>query len=111
MGKFLAVLNGAADESNKAELSDERQMEFMAAWGAWAQAHEHSLLDPGSPLFRKKRLNGQSIEDFEDGKVAYTIVEAESHDAAVELFVDHPHLGLIPGNSIEVLECPPIPEV
>ncbi|HUR76039.1 MAG TPA: hypothetical protein VMZ00_17275 [Sporichthya sp.] len=48
-------------------------------------------------------------EDFTDAKVGYAIVDAESHDAAVEMFSDHPHLGLIAGNSIEVLECPAIP--
>lgn len=44
------------------------------------------------------------------GLVAYAIVEADSHDAAVELFRGHPHLALLPGNSIEVLECPPVPQ-
>lgn len=109
MSKFLAILVGAAEESDKAQLSQEQQIEFMTAWGVWAQKNESALVDPGSPLFRKKRLSRQGIEDFEDGKVAYAVVEADSHEAAVELFSDHPHLGLSAGNSIEVLECPPIP--
>lgn len=109
MGKYLAILNGSADESDKVQLSQEQQNEFMAAWAAWAQKHESAFVDPGSPLFRKKRLTGQGVEDFEDGKVAYAIVEADSHEAAAEMFSDHPHLALLPGNSIDVLECPAIP--
>lgn len=38
----------------------------------------------------------------------YTIVEADSHDEAVQIFSAHPQLGLFAGNSIAVLECPPL---
>ncbi|MFI7689702.1 hypothetical protein ACIBQ6_11555 [Nonomuraea sp. NPDC049655] len=65
MAKFLAVLNGAADNADK--------------------------------------------KDFTDAKTAYAIVEADTHEDAAQLFSDHPHIALMPGNSIEVLECPPIP--
>ncbi|MGC4813068.1 hypothetical protein ACLQ29_21295 [Micromonospora sp. DT228] len=47
------------------------------------------------------------VEDFTDALIAYTIVEAGSHDEAVQIFSGHPHLGLVAGNSIAVLECPP----
>lgn len=36
-------------------------------------------------------------------------MRASSHDEAVEIFSGHPHLSLIAGNSIEVIECPTIP--
>ena len=47
MTRFLAIYNGAADELDKRELSEEQQSEFMNAWAAWAQAHQKSLVDPG----------------------------------------------------------------
>ncbi len=109
MGTFLAILNGAADQNDKAELTDPQQAEFLAAWAAWASAHEGSLVDPGAPLFRKKRVSAHGVEDFEDAKVAYAVVEAETHDEAVRILGEHPHLSLIAGNSIEVIECPTIP--
>ena len=109
MGKFLAVLNGAADDADKAEFTEQQRSEFMNAWAAWAQRNQHALVDPGAPLFRKKLVTVQGVEDFTDSKTGYAIVEAESHDDAVRLFSDHPHIALIPGNSIEVLECPSIP--
>jgi hypothetical protein len=37
------------------------------------------------------------------------VVEAASHEAAVEIFQSHPHLALVPGNSIDVIECPAPP--
>jgi hypothetical protein len=81
----------------------------MRAWAAWAQAHHDALVDPGAPLFMKKLVSSEGVEGFTDTKVGYTIVEADSHDEAVRIFSEHPHLGLLRGNSIEVLECPPVP--
>ncbi|AZM47717.1 hypothetical protein DMB38_19735 [Streptomyces sp. WAC 06738] len=109
MGKYLAILNGAADEADKAEFTEEQQTEFMNAWAAWAQKNEHRLVDPGAPLFRKKMVTAKGVEDFTDSKTGYAIVEATSHEAAAALFSDHPHIGLVAGNSIEVIECPPVP--
>ncbi|MFG2811256.1 YciI family protein [Streptomyces massasporeus] len=108
-GKFLAILNGAADDADNAEFTEQERTEFMNAWAAWAQKNERALVDPGSPLFRKKVVTAKGVEDFTDSKVGYAIVEAKSHEDAAQLFSAHPHIALIPGNSIEVLECPPIP--
>lgn len=108
MGKYLAILHGAAG-SDKEQLTDEQQSEFMTAWATWAQTHEQALLDPGAPLYRKKRVTSTGVEDFEDSKIAYALIEAPSHDAAVDMFREHPHLNLHVRNSIEVLECPAIP--
>lgn len=110
MARYLAIYNGAAGDEAKAELSEERQAEFMAAWGAWARANVDALVDPGAPLFRKKVVTSQGVDDFTDAKVAYSVVEADSHDEAVRIVSEHPHLTLVEGNSIEVLECPAVPE-
>lgn len=109
MGRLLAIYNGAADSETKDELSEEQQGEFMRAWAAWAQANQDALVDPGAPLYRKKVVTQDRVEDFTDAKVGYAIVEADSHDEAVRVFSEHPHLSLIEGNSIEVLQCPSMP--
>lgn len=110
MARYLAICNGAADDASKDDLSEDQQAEFMAAWGAWAKENESALVDPGSPLFRKKVVTSQGVEDFTDAKVAYSVLEADSHDEAVRIVSAHPHLSLMEGNSIEVLECPAVPE-
>jgi hypothetical protein len=38
------------------------------------------------------------------------IVEAESHEAAAALFSEHPHFAVFPGDSVEIMECLPIPQ-
>jgi hypothetical protein len=40
---------------------------------------------------------------------AFTIVQAESQEAAAKLFLKHPHFTIFPGESIEVMEIMPIP--
>jgi hypothetical protein len=83
----------------------------MGAWASWAQVHEQALVDPGAPLFMKKVVTANEVEDFTDSKVGFAIVEASTHDEAASIFSEHPHLGLVVGNSIEVLECPSTPEL
>ena len=109
MTRFLAIYHGVAEERQKTELSEDLQTEFMNAWAAWAQANERAIVDNGSRLHRKKRVSARGVEDFTDTKTGYAIVEADSHDEAVGIFSEHPHLRLLPGNSIDVLECPPVP--
>ena len=109
MGKFLVIFNGAAGESDKAALSESRQTEFINAWVAWAASNDGALLGSGAPLNAKKRLTSDGVEEFRGTKTGYSLVQANSHDEAVQMLAQHPHLGLFAGNSIEVLECPPPP--
>jgi hypothetical protein len=37
------------------------------------------------------------------------IVQADSHEAAARLFEKHPHFMIFPGDSVEVMECLPMP--
>lgn len=109
MGRFLAIYHGAADERGKNALSEQQQAELMSAWTQWANTYQQSLVDPGAPLYRKKRVTTQGVEDFTDSKTGYAIVDADTHEDAVQIFAEHPHLQLLEGNAIEVLECPPAP--
>lgn len=109
MGTFLAIYNGAADDASKDELTEQQQAEFLHAWAAWAQRHQSALLDPGAPVNAKKLVTADGVEDFTDASIGYAIVRADSHEQAVRIFSEHPHLRLFPGNSIAVLECPSVP--
>ena len=42
----------------------------------------------------------------------YSIVQAQSHDVAAKMFgKDHPHLQMMPGAWIEIVEIMPMPEM
>ena len=69
-----------------------------------------AIVDQGTPLGKTKRASKQGIADFKNGMTGYVIVQAESHAAAAKLFDNHPHFTVFPGDSVEIMECLPLPE-
>jgi len=54
-------------------------------------------------------VSNSGIADTRNNLAAYTVVQAESHDAAAKLFEGHPHFTLFPGDGVEIMECLPTP--
>ena len=116
MKKFLATYMGSATAIAEWKAMDEekrkqQEMAGMEAWGKWAVANEKSIVDQGSPLGKTKRISSQGISDVTNEVAGYTIVQAASHEAAAKLFENHPHFKLFPGDSVEVMECLPMPKM
>jgi hypothetical protein len=109
MARYLAIFIGAASATQKPAISPEQSQGFMAAWAAWARRHAAAIVDPGTPLAATKRVDVDGIADISNACTAFMIVEAGDHEAAALLFADHPHVALLPGNAVEVMECPPLP--
>lgn len=116
MKNFLAIYIGteAGFERTKwneldEEARSDRRQSGIAAWKGWAAAHAHSIVDNGSPLGKTKRVSPDGVTDIKNAMAAYVIVQAESHEAAAKLFEDHPHFTIFPGDSVEIMECLPIP--
>ncbi len=106
MKKYIALYvasNNAIDEMMKSS-TPEGMKEGMQKWFAWGKAHEKDVIDLGNPAGKNKRITSGGIADVRNEVCGYTLVRADSHDAAAELFTDNPHLD-IPGGYIEVLEC------
>jgi hypothetical protein len=82
----------------------------MDAWMAWGRAHEKAIVDDGGLLGRTKRVSADGITDVRNNLAGYTVVEAESHEAAAKMFLNHPHFTIFPGDAVEIMECLPIPE-
>ncbi len=82
----------------------------MGAWKEWAQKNKEAIIDPGTPLGKTKQVTQGNVSDTSNDLVTYTIVQAESHDAAAKIFSTHPHTTLFPGTSIEVMTCLPTPK-
>jgi len=114
MKKFLAIYMGSAsaiEEWKKMDQEKRMQKEKAGkeAWGKWVKANEKSIVENGSPLGKTKRISAQGISDTKNEIAAYTIVQAESHEAAAKMFENHPHFKIFPGHSVEVMECLPMP--
>lgn len=116
MKNFLAVCIGSEAgfaRSHWHELSEgaraARQAAGMEAWGKWVQTNAASIVDHGAPLGKTKRMSPDGVDDIRNAMAAYLVVRADSHEAAAALFRDHPHFTIFPGDSVEIMECLPIP--
>ncbi len=116
MKKFLAIYIGtaAALEASQWSAMDEgtreqRVKSGMKAWGDWMAANQAAIVEAGGPLGKTKRTAAQGVSDTKNDMSGYVIVQAESHDAAARMFENHPHFAIFPGESVEIMECLPIP--
>src|SRR5580698_7539310 len=80
-----------------------KEQEGMAAWMAWVNKHQAAIVTMGGPLGKTKKISQQGIEDASNHLGAFTIVRAESHEAAAKMFEKHPHFSIFPGDSVEVM--------
>ena len=71
--------------------------------------HKTSIVTDGGPLGKTKRASTTGIADIKNNMAAYTVVQAESHEAAARMFENHPHFTIFPGEGVEIMECLPIP--
>ncbi len=74
---------------------------MMREWNAWTKEHA-GVLRESFGTGKPKRITQGTVEDGRNDIMLYSIVEAESLDAAAEIFKDHPHFG-IPNATIEVM--------
>jgi hypothetical protein len=81
----------------------------MTAWKAWVDQNQAAIVGMGGPLGKTKKITERGIEDVGNGLSAYTLVRAQSHEAAARLFENNPHFMIFPGESVEVMPVLPIP--
>lgn len=101
----IAVLD-AWMETN-AETREEEQDKMKAEWDTWMNAHKAQLSETFG-AGRTKQIATEGVSDIRNDIMLYTTVEAESHEAAAQLFVGHPHLK-IPQSTIEVMTINSLP--
>lgn len=118
MKKFLAVYLGSqsgAEWKKWREMDEAKRKKLeeagMKAWMDWGMTHKAAIVDQGSPLGKTKRADAQGISDTRNALTGYVIVQAESHEAAARMFENHPHFTKFPGESVEIVECLPMPDL
>ena len=86
-----------------------KEQEGVAAWKAWVEEHHAAISAMGGPLGKTKKVTEHGIEDVSNAIGAFTVVRAESHEAAAKMFEHHPHFSHFPGESVEIMPVLPIP--
>jgi hypothetical protein len=98
MKKFLVLYRSPVSAADQmAAATPEQAQAGMDAWMDWSERNRDAIVEFGSPLGGDSDVSG------------YSIVQAESKDAAAELFEHHPHLRMPGDSSIELLEFLPLP--
>lgn len=75
--------------------TEEENAAVMAAWGAWYGKMGEAVVDGGNPFSNAKHVNADGTHDgpaMSPGVTGYTVIAAESLDAAVAAAQDHPHI-------------------
>jgi hypothetical protein len=116
MKRFLAIYIGTQDARERSRWNEldeserkDRETAGMKAWVDWGVANAAAIVDRGTPVGKTKRAAAEGLSDVQNAIAAYVIVQAESHEAAARLFADHPHFTTFPGDSVEIMECLPLP--
>lgn len=107
MKKFLAIYHAAPEAmAQMATATPEQQAEGMKHWHDWKDKIGNAMVDFGSPLMGGIALNPSGEKSASDKQVSgYSMVQADSAEAAEALFNNHPHLFWHPSATIELHEC------
>lgn len=102
MGKYMVIYTGGGGMN----ADPEEQQRIMAEWGAWYGQMGEAIVDGGAPFGAAKHLAGNGIQDGPLGSMpatGYTVIAADSLDAAAKSCENHPHLS--DGGQVQVFDC------
>jgi hypothetical protein len=106
MTRFLVLYRAPVSARQQmTNVTPEQAQAGMDLWTAWAGRAGDAIVDLGAPLGDGAMVgNGEAYSDV----AGYSILEAVSHGAVVELLQDHPHFHT-PSGQVEVHEMLPVP--
>ena len=88
----------------------EEGAENMARWKAWVGGLGDAAVNPGTPLGKSKTVSASGVSDDVESNpmLGFSIVSADSMDAALEMAKECPHVEL--GGTLEVAEMMEMPK-
>jgi len=106
---YLAPASVIAEwKKTEPETRKAAEEKMQAQWKKWMSDHAKIFADFGAGVGKTKAVRSGGTSDTKNDIMLYSIVEAESHEAAAKTFEDHPHLQ-IPQSSIEIMEIHSLP--
>jgi hypothetical protein len=111
MNEFLVLYRvpvSVIEEWMKRDPEERKEAEekMEGEWDEWMRRHGKTIKKTAG-AGKTKRVTREGTEDTKNDIMLFSIVEAESHEAAAALFEDHPHLD-IPQASIEIMPANPM---
>lgn len=111
MTRFLALFLTPASVledwmNTDPEVREAADTKMKGEWDAWMKEHS-SMVKEISGAGKTKRVTSDGVTDTKNDVMMFSIVEAESPEAAAAIFEGHPHLQ-IPQSTIEVMAANPV---
>lgn len=108
MPRFLAIYTMKPEDfASFRNLSKTEQDAIDTAgvkeWAEWEKRNAAVILDRGGMVGKTTRLTKAGIANATNPICGYLIVEAESAEAAAQLFQDHPHITVFPGDGVDIM--------
>lgn len=108
MSKYMMVYRGEATPME--DMTPEQGAEVLAKWNAWMDKVGPALADVGSPFGPSTSMVDDGTEGTAHSLTGYSIVEADSIDAAKGLADGHPYLSEGKGDyAIDIFELMSVP--
>lgn len=108
MSKYVFIYHSPMTPAEAAPPTPEQMDAVMAEWMAWAGRVGPAMADFGAPLSGGVRVTSTGTSPSSREVVGYSIIEADSLDAALGFTEAHPLLDM-PGGEIEVHVAEEIP--
>lgn len=90
-----------------ASVREVEETAMKAKWDTWMAANGASIVETAG-AGKTKLVTAAGVTDIKNDIMLYSLVEAESHEAAAKIFEGHPHFG-IPEGTIEVMVANTLP--
>ena len=92
MKKFMVLYMASGPEFAKMmkNSTPEQQKKGMDAWMKWMNANKTSIVEGGAPLGKTKRVDSNGASNTKNEIGGYSVVQAESHEAATKIFGKRP---------------------
>jgi len=104
MQKFLVLYMAplASMDAMMRDMNEEKAKKGMDEWSKWMADHKDMFADMGAPAGKNLRVTAQSASEVRNEINGYSIVHAESREAAAKMFEGMGHFD-IPGAYVEVM--------
>jgi hypothetical protein len=108
MAKFMLLYRG--DATPPENMTEQQRNEIMSQWNSWIEKHGAALTDVGTPMGDSVGVGGDGKDQKATSLSGYSIVEAESLDAAKGFADGHPFLiGTGAEFAVDIYELLPVP--
>lgn len=108
MPHFLAVYTMTSESLARFRRLPKSEQDAIDAaglplWTEWEARNAAFLFSGGGMVGKTTRVTKDGIAAAVNDFCGYVIIEAETIDAAAQLFRDHPHLTVFPGDGVDIM--------